>query len=79
MTRTWVIRVTRDILRVIGGAAGVVFFFTPFHTSEQVLLQIAALIIGIICFGAAQVLNLELEIPKPPPGSKHDPSRPLGL
>lgn len=66
------------VLKAVGGLGIVAFIFTPFRTSDEVLINIVGLIVGIVSLGAAKLLDLELE-PKTPPGSKHDPSRPLGL
>ena len=75
MKRDAIIQVGRSVLNAIAGVAVLVFLLLPLRS---LVFMIASLVLAVICFGAAELLGLA-EIPNPPPGSKHDPSRPLGL
>ncbi len=74
-----ILRGVSKALKGIAAAAAAIWFITPFNTSNELLLNIGELLIALICFGAAMLIDLHLDIPKPPPGSKYDPSKPLGL
>ncbi len=67
------------VLKGIAATAVGIWFITPFKTSNELMLNIAELVVALVCFGAAMLIDLEVDIPKPPPGSKYDPSKPLGL
>ncbi len=50
-------RVALAIAKVICGIAGVVFLFCPFKTDTQILINVGALVVALIC--GAIIYNLD--------------------